>query len=122
MDLSLWEYHEVAKMMSATTETGELNEYEVFIDCVFILNLAKGELEAVSIEEMDEIMQEIFENSDNNEDSQEGLIDQTYMDVRLSMTMEEIACEGDTNNNATNTNTYLDTSTADVRTETETDN
>ncbi len=75
----MWEYHEFAKMKSATTGAGELNEYESSVDRVLV-NLANSEAEAISSEEMEEMMEEICEDSGTNENLLDGLVDPNDVD------------------------------------------
>jgi hypothetical protein len=63
-------------MKSATTKTDPLNEYESSVDRVFV-NLAKGESEAVSPEEMNEIMDEIFDDATNVDFTHDEFIEPT---------------------------------------------
>jgi hypothetical protein len=110
-DPFLWEYHEFAKMKSATTAAGELNEYEISVDRVFV-NLANSEAEAISSEEMEEMMEEICEDSGTNENLLDGLVDPNDVDdeeVGTSATTSEE--EGIPHNAINGADAYLDAPT-----------
>jgi hypothetical protein len=102
-DPFLWEYHAFAKMNSATTATGELNEYETSVDRVFV-NLANSEAEAISSEEMEEMMEEICEDSGTNENLLDGIVDPNDVvdDVEEETTSILSEDEGDTPDNTIN--------------------